>query len=261
MLSPEAYGSAPRKRVRATPPDDSLDFQIDEYGTIGGLMEPSEAPAPPSTGHDRIKRMFFDFVQQEPGQTRAGRSLPSKAAGSPSRSLRTGQSGRHPISRRPLCLVPTADLLLSSEKKKKKPARPTNSTDEAAGAASTQAVARVMQAVRACHRSASPHLPASKCRRCDGGSSSSVSSSGNVSGGNVSSGSVSSGNVGSGCSRSSAFGSTAVRSACPVASSREAHALAAASVAAAASSTSDGVAAVMQQVRYCHRSSRQHLRA
>jgi hypothetical protein len=101
------------------------DFQIDEYGSIGGIVQPSEAPpAPPSTGNDRIKRMFFNFVQQEPGKTRPECSFPSGSSEKAMRSLRTGQSGRHPISRRPLCLIPTADILLGSgsEKLEKRPA-------------------------------------------------------------------------------------------------------------------------------------------
>jgi len=135
------------------------EFQLDEYGTIAEIVHPMEAPAPPSMGHDRIKRMFHDFVRQDSGQTsRSDGSLPSRAASSATRSLRTGEGGRHPVSRRPLCLVPTADLLLSNEKPTKPMVRPiASSGDDLAPLASTT-VARVMDAVRSCHRRALPHL-------------------------------------------------------------------------------------------------------
>jgi hypothetical protein len=272
------------------------DFQIDEYGSIGGIVQPSEAPpAPPSTGNDRIKRMFFNFVQQEPGKTRPECSFPSGSSEKAMRSLRTGQSGRHPISRRPLCLIPTADILLSSgsEKLEKRPAvakrravasREDHISPAIPGAllASSQkpakrpalakrpavvshegkdevtlmeVVARVMREVRACHRSSSPHLPENASARP-------ADSSAGRGGGSCCSSltSTHSGAQGAGSSSSSSSSNAATIE--PPAQPRTVQR----SPSAVASTTGGAeeasraiVAEVMAQVRSCHHSARPHL--
>jgi hypothetical protein len=273
------------------------DFQIDEYGSIGGIVQPSEAPpAPPSTGNDRIKRMFFNFVQQEPGKTRPECSFPSGSSEKAMRSLRTGQSGRHPISRRPLCLIPTADILLGSgsEKLEKRPAvakrravasREDHISPAIPGAllASSQkpakrpalakrpavvshegkdevtlmeVVARVMREVRACHRSSSPHLP-------ENASSRPADSSAGRGGGSCCSSltSTHSGAHGAGSSSSSSSSSNAATiepPAQPRTVQRSPSAVASTTGGAEEASRAI-VAEVMAQVRSCHHSARPHL--
>ena len=270
------------------------DFQIDEYGSIGGIVQPSEAPpAPPSTGDDRIKRLFFNFVQQEPGKTRPECSFPSRSSEKAMRSLRTGQSGRHPISRRPLCLIPTADILLGSgnEKLEKRPAvakrravasREDHSSPAIPGAllASSQkpakrpalakrpaivshegkdevtmmdVVACVMREVRACHRSSSPHLPENASTKPADGSAGR--------GGGSCCGSLTSTHGGShsaGSSSSSINAATREPPAQPRMVQRSPSAVA--SMTGGAEEASRAIVAeVMAQVRSCHHSARPHL--
>ena len=271
------------------------DFQIDEYGSIGGIVQPSEAPpAPPSTGNDRIKRMFFNFVQQEPGKTRPECSFLSRSSEKAMRSLRTGQSGRYPISRRPLCLIPTADILLGSgsEKLEKRPAvakrRAVASREDHSSSAIPSAllassqkpakrpalakrpavvshegkdevtlmevVARVMREVRACHRSSSPHLPENASTRP-------ADSSAGRGGGSCCSSltSTHSGAHSAGSSNSSSSNAATIEPPAQPRTVLRTPSAVASTTGGAEEASRAIVAEVMAQVRSCHHSARPHL--
>ena len=104
-------------------------------------------------GQDRIKRMFRDFVQQP---------------------ARTGEGGRNPVSRRPLVLIPTHDILsLDSDPR---PARPANTVQDTY----PDQVARVMSEVHFCHRRAQPRTSGVSARTIPKLSSSDVDVTSNV---------------------------------------------------------------------------------